>query len=203
MTLFVSTLLAFLFPLAFSPGPGNMFFAALGARYGLMATLPANTGYHVATAIVTALIGLGFVALLDPASDLFFYLKTAGSLYVLWLAWNMAASGRSKANAEVAGAGFQGAGFRDGVMLLLLNPKAYVIILLMYSQFGAMGDFSVGERVLIISLVFTLNNFLAFLSWTLAGDGLGRLFRSDSGARQLNLVFAAVLAGVALWMMVG
>jgi threonine/homoserine/homoserine lactone efflux protein len=198
MTLFVSTLVAFLFPLAFSPGPGNMFFAALGARYGLIATLPANTGYHVATAIVTALIGLGFVALLDPASDLFFYLRTAGSLYVFRLAWKMAVSGRSKAHAQVSGAGFQ-----DGVMLLLLNPKAYVIILLMYSQFGAIGDFSLGERVLIISLVFTLNNLLAFLLWTLAGDGLGRLFRSESGARQLNLVFAAVLAGVALWMMFG
>jgi threonine/homoserine/homoserine lactone efflux protein len=198
MFLFVSTLLAFLFPLAYSPGPGNMFFAALGARYGLMATLPANTGYHVATVLVTALVGLGFVALLDPASGLFLVLKTAGSLYVLWLAWKMAVSGRSQVKSEVAGAGF-----RDGVMLLLLNPKAYVIIVLMYSQFGAMGDYSAGERVLLVSLVFTLNNLLAFLMWTLAGDGLGRLFRSESGSRQLNLMFAAVLAGVALWMMLG
>jgi threonine/homoserine/homoserine lactone efflux protein len=198
MILFVSTLLAFLFPLAFSPGPGNMFFAALGARYGLKATLPANTGYHVATVLVTVLLGLGFVALIDPASGLFFVLKTAGSLYVLWLAWKMAMSGRSQAKSDVANAGF-----RDGVMLLLLNPKAYVIILLMYSQFGATGDFSAGERVLLISLVFTLNNLLAFLLWTWAGDGLGRLFRSESGSRQLNLVFAAVLAGVAFWMMLG
>lgn len=198
MLLFVSTLLAFLFPLAYSPGPGNMFFAALGARYGLMATLPANTGYHVATVLVTALVGLGFVALLDPASGLFFVLKTAGSLYVLWLAWKMAVSGRSQVKSEVAGAGF-----RDGVMLLLLNPKAYVIIVLMYSQFGAMGDYSAGERVLLVSLVFTLNNLVAFLMWTLAGDGLGRLFRSESGSRQLNLMFAAVLTGVAVWMLLG
>ena len=28
-------LVVFLFPLAFSPGPGNMFFAANGARFGL------------------------------------------------------------------------------------------------------------------------------------------------------------------------
>lgn len=198
MILFVSTLLAFLFPLAFSPGPGNMFFAALGARYGLAATLPANTGYHVATVLVTIVLGLGFVALIDPASGLFFVLKTAGSLYVLWLAWKMAMSGRSRATSDVAGAGF-----RDGAMLLLLNPKAYVIILLMYSQFGATGDFSAGERVLLISLVFTLNNLLAFVLWTLAGDCLGRLFRSESGSRQLNFFFAAVLAGVAFWMMLG
>jgi threonine/homoserine/homoserine lactone efflux protein len=93
------------------------------------------------------------------------------------------------------------AGFLDGVWLLLLNPKAYVIILLMYSQFGAMGPADLLARVGVISLVFTLNNLLAFLLWTVAGDGLGRLFRSEAHARRLNLVFAAILAGVGFWMM--
>ena len=88
-------------------------------------------------------------------------------------------------------------------MLLVLNPKAYVIILLMYSQFGASGFAGVGERVVVISLVFTLNNLLAFSLWTLAGDGLGRIFRSEAGARRLNLVFASILAGVAVWMLLG
>lgn len=198
MILFVLALLMFLFPLAYSPGPGNMFFAALGARFGLAATLPANAGYHVATLLVSALIGVGLVTLIDAESSLFLALKTAGSVYVLWLAWKMAVSGRFTADMRVGGAGFF-----DGVMLLVLNPKAYLIIVLMYSQFGGAGLTSMSERVLVISLVFTLNNLLAFLLWTLAGDGLGRVFRSEAGARRLNLGFAAVLAGVAFWMMVG
>ncbi|MEM5472627.1 LysE family translocator [Hoeflea sp. AS60] len=198
MTLFVLALLVFLFPLAYSPGPGNMFFAALGARFGVSATLAANAGYHVATLLVTALIGAGLVSLIDPDSAVFFALKTGGSIYVLWLAWKMAVAGRSAAEMRVGSAGFL-----DGVMLLVLNPKAYVIIVLMYSQFGGVGLASTGERVAVISLVFTLNNLLAFLLWTLAGDGLGRVFRSEAGARRLNLVFAVVLAGVAFWMMFG
>jgi threonine/homoserine/homoserine lactone efflux protein len=198
MTLFVLALLVFLFPLAYSPGPGNMFFAALGARFGVAATLAANAGYHVATLLVTALIGAGLATLIDPESSLFFGLKTGGSIYVLWLAWKMAVSGWSTADMRVGGAGFF-----DGVMLLVLNPKAYVIIVLMYSQFGGVGLASMSERVAVISLVFTLNNLLAFLLWTLAGDGLGRMFRSEAGARRLNLVFAVVLAGVAFWMMSG
>ena len=52
-------LLAFLFPLAYSPGPGNAFFAGIGASKGLRAAIPALTGYHVATFVVTAVIGLG------------------------------------------------------------------------------------------------------------------------------------------------
>lgn len=198
MTVFVGALLVFLFPLAYSPGPGNMFFAAMGARSGLAATLPANAGYHAATLLVTALVGAGFVAVLDPASTLFFLMKTAGSIYVLWLAWKMATAGRSKADVHNSAAGFL-----DGVVLLVFNPKAYVIILLMYSQFAGFEFASTGERVAIISLVFTVNNLLAFLLWTLAGDGLGRMFRSETSARRLNLVFATVLAGVALWMQLG
>ena len=45
----VLALLAFLFPLAYSPGPGNMFFAAIGARFGLRSTLAATAGYHITT----------------------------------------------------------------------------------------------------------------------------------------------------------
>jgi threonine/homoserine/homoserine lactone efflux protein len=198
MAVFVGALLVFLFPLAYSPGPGNMFFAAMGARTGVAATLPANAGYHVATLVVTGLVGAGFVAVLDPASSLFLVLKTSGSIYVLWLAWKMATSGRANAGGED-----RGAGFLDGVMLLVLNPKAYVIILLMYSQFAGFAFASTGERVAVISLVFTLNNLLAFLLWTLAGDGLGRLFRNETSARRLNLFFASMLAGVALWMLLG
>ncbi|MCY0095283.1 LysE family translocator [Hoeflea ulvae] len=198
MTLYVLTLLAFLLPLAYSPGPGNLFFAALGARFGTMATLPANAGYHAATLVVTGLVGAGLISVIHPDTALFDVLKLAGSAYVLWLAWKMAISGRSSAKA-----GDNRAGFADGASLLILNPKAYVIILLMFSQFGASGPADMVERVLLISVVFTLNNLLAFLLWTLAGDGLGRLFRSESSARRLNLAFASVLAGVALWMMLG
>ncbi len=45
----VAALLVFLFPLACSPGPGNMFFAANGAWFGFGATIPASLGYHIAT----------------------------------------------------------------------------------------------------------------------------------------------------------
>ena len=44
----IAALLIFLFPLAFSPGPGNMFFAASGAKFGFKKTLSANFGYHLA-----------------------------------------------------------------------------------------------------------------------------------------------------------
>ncbi|MCY0153619.1 hypothetical protein OEG86_16840 [Hoeflea alexandrii] len=129
--------------------------------------------------MVTGLLGLGLVSAVHPGTSLFVGLKLAGSVYVMWLAWKLATSGSTGAGMESGKAGFL-----DGVWLLLLNPKAYVIILLMYSQFGTMGPTDLLARVGVISLVFTLNNLLAFLLWTVAGDGLGWLFRSEAHARR-------------------
>jgi threonine/homoserine/homoserine lactone efflux protein len=187
-------LLIFLFPLAYSPGPGNMIFAANGARFGVSATLPATVGYHLATWGVTFAIGLGLGGVIAAAPGLAWSVQVAGAAYVLWLAWRMARAGAVSdgAQARVLGAG-------GGALLLLLNPKAYVIIALMFSQFLSRPDPVV---VAWISTVFTLNNLAAFTLWTVAGDMLARQFRHEAAARRLNRLFAALLAGVALWMLV-
>ncbi|MCA8893444.1 MAG: LysE family translocator [Hyphomonas sp.] len=190
-------LLVFLFPLAYSPGPGNMFFAANGARFGVRATIPASAGYHLATWIVTAAIGFGVMATLERLPGLFMAIRWAGSAYVLYLAWRLFQAGAVE-TAEDA----RTAGFMDGVVLLVLNPKAYVIIALMFSQFlnGAGGPHT--GAVLWITTVFTLNNLVAFTVWTLIGDRIAAQFSEERHAHLLNRLFGLVLAGVAIWMMV-
>lgn len=89
---------------------------------------------------------------------------------------------------------------------MILNPKAHVIILLMFSQFLPLGGAEGAGRilpVLWIAGVFTLNNLLAFVIWTLAGDRLAARFRDRAGARRLNAILGLMLAGVALWMLAG
>lgn len=197
MTQISLALIAFLFPLAYSPGPGNMFFAANGARFGLVATLRANFGYHLATWLVTVAIGLGFMAALDRYPNGFLILKGAGSLYVLWLAWKLFRSGVLQ-DSETA----RPASFLDGVTLLVLNPKAYVIIALMFTQFLPEGEGAKLFAVLLITTVFTINNFIAFLVWTMIGDQIASRFRSPDSARRLNTLFGALLALIAVWMLI-
>ena len=189
-------LLAFLLPLAYSPGPGNMFFAAIGGSFGLRASVPAMTGYHLATFVVTALIGLGFSGLASLSPIVFDLLRYGGAAYVFWVALAFLRAGATTDTAEAR----QATGM-DGAVLLLLNPKAYVIIALMFTQFLPVSDVSDPGLVIWITTVFTLNNLLAFTVWTLAGDLLMRRFRSVSSARPVNLTFGVMLAAVALWML--
>lgn len=190
----VLVLLAFLFPLAYSPGPGNMFFAANGARFGLRSTLAATAGYHVTTFGVTFPIGMGFSSAIAAAPEAFVFIKVAGSLYVLWLAWRLWRAGSLDSTEQA-----NPANFFDGVILLLLNPKAYVIIALMFSQF--LKEASSTAEVIAISVIFTLNNLVAFTLWTVVGDWLARTFRSEEHARYLNTTFGGILAIVGVWML--
>ena len=164
-------LILFLLPLAYSPGPGNMVFAANGARFGPRATLPASLGYHAATWIVTLGIGIGLFGLVGSAPGLARAMQVAGAAYVLWLALSIARAGVLRDTGPARPMGAWG-----GAVLLLLNPKAYLIIALMFSQFLPTAAAPRIDAVLWIATVFTLNNLMAFTAWTVLGDRLARLF---------------------------
>lgn len=191
-----ASLILFLFPLAYSPGPGNLFFAANGARFGFRSTIPATTGYHVATWLVTLSIGLGFAAVIHNYPRMFSAIKVLGVLYVLWLAWKLLRCGMLNSEREPTAANFW-----DGAVLLVLNPKAYVIIAVMFAQFLKIESESQIILVLWVSTIFTLNNLIAFTLWTVIGDFLAQQFRNKNSTKILNAVFGSMLVIVAVWML--
>jgi threonine/homoserine/homoserine lactone efflux protein len=198
-------LLVFLFPLAYSPGPGNAFFAVIGASSGFRAAARALVGYHVATLAVTALIGVGIGAALLGNPVVAPIIAAAGALYVLWLAFTFVRSTRRDAptsgeRSDAETVPKSRIGFWAGVLVLVLNPKAYSIIAVMFAQFLQPPSNDDIGTVLMITLIFTINNLVAFIMWTLLGRALTALFRGERAQRWINDIFAAMLVGVAIWM---
>ena len=196
-------LILFLFPLAYSPGPGNLFFAVNGARFGFSKTLAASAGYHIATWLVTFLIGIGFGKIANAWPIFWLAINYIGGAYVFYLAWKMISAAKLT-SVQIS----TPANFYDGALLLLLNPKAYAIITIMFAQFGDVGhsDFLADNflwLIVWITTIFTLNNLIAFSVWTYAGDKLLRRFRSAASTKKLNLIFGIALAMVAIWIVVG
>lgn len=195
MTETLAALLIFLLPLAYSPGPGNMVFAAMGARNGVSGTWRASAGYHAATWLVTVVIGLGFDAALSERPAIARAVQLLGAAYVLWLAFGLWRARTVRGTTHPPPA----MGFGGGVLLLFLNPKAYMIIALMFTQFAdAPGLGTVG-----VATVFTLNNALAFTLWAAVGATLTRVWARPATAAHLNRGLALMLAAVALWMGLG
>ena len=190
----ILALLVFLFPLAFSPGPGNMFFAANGAKFGFVDTLSANFGYHLATILITFFIGLGFSLFFSFIKNQYQYIQILGSLYVIYLAYKFYKAGTYNENAKNLNCTFM-----DGVVLLLFNPKAYVIISLMFTMF--LDNNQNIFKIILISLIFTVNNCVSFTLWTLFGDLIGAKFRNKKYSKILNNMFSLMLFLVGIWML--
>ena len=175
-----------------------MFFAANGARFGFKSTIPANLGYHLATWIVTIAIGLGFGWIATEFPAFLDIIKYLGSAYVLYLAWCLYNAGRLDGRSDA-----RRTGFWDGVILLILNPKAYLIIALIFTQFINSTEANGHFLIIFIATIFTVNNLLAFAIWAYVGDRLAEIFRKEAEARKLNMVFGFILAIVAVWMLFG
>ena len=63
-------------------------------------------------------------------------------------------------------------------VLLILNPKAYVIISLMFSIFLD-GTQNI-SKIILTSTIFTSNNCVSFTLWTIFGDLIGAKFRNEN-----------------------
>ena len=151
-------LVIFLLPLAYSPGLGNMFFAANGARFGFAATLMPNIGYHIATWIVTAGIGFGFGTLLKFIPYFFEIIRYAGAAYVFYLSWLLFRVGALDSDVDT-----KPASFWSGFIILILNPKAYLIIAVLSSQFLGGEHTNFYWLFLFVTTVFTINNLALVL----------------------------------------
>ena len=191
-------LTAFLFPLAYSPGPGNMFFALNGARFGLKGIIPSLLGYHVATFVVTLAIGYGAAMSLLASPVVARVLVILSALYLAWIALQCLRSmldpspetdvSRQVAQAQPAPS------FWAGMMLFLFNPKAYAIIGAMFAAFAA--RHSNAADIAIITTIFTFNNIIAFVVWA----ALGKFLLGPLKSRYANGLYAMAFVGVAIWM---
>lgn len=124
-------------------------------------------------------------------------MKWGGAAYVLWLAWTLFRAGAVEHEIEAKPASFMG-----GVLLLIANPKAYLIIVLIFTQFLSHAGSESTATIVWITTIFTVNNLTAFLVWTIIGAQLARSLRDDLNARRMNMAFGAILAAVAVWMVV-
>ena len=147
-----------MFPLIFSPGPGGMFFAANAVRFGFKATVAAQIGYQSATLIAVVAMGLGLSALFDQLPILLLIIKYVGAGYILFLALKFMRRGILKLEEG------QPANFWDGFLLLILNPKLYVVAAIVYAQF-LNPEFSALAQTVWISSTFLLLGIFTITFW--------------------------------------
>ena len=184
--------LVFIVPMCFTPGPNNVLCAAHGSRFGFQATLPLISGMAIGWSSLGLLIGAA-TAMIERNEAALEALAVLGAIYIAYLGVKIAMSDTSK-DAEINGS----LGVRTGVVLQLVNGKAWIHFLVLMTTFGSVfGDEYPGKVALVmLNLLFGLP---AVMTWAAFGYYLGKLFTTKQSARILNGFFGIALIGVSIW----
>src|SRR6201999_3146664 len=85
-------MMMYCFVMSITPGPNNLMLTASGANFGYRLTLPQVMGCVMGNVALTlvACSGLGQLFVAFPMAQV--VLRTAGAVYLVWLAWKLAQS---------------------------------------------------------------------------------------------------------------
>ena len=180
------------FFLLITPGPGVLTTAGIGAAYGYRSGYRFLMGLCLGGFITMMIVisGLAAIVLTVPALRLVLLFASVG--YLVYLAWRIAS-----ADSMI---GFKPAktplGFRNGLVLQFINPKAYVVGATLFSGFTFMPDTPVVE-VVVKLLLFNAIWVPVHLIWLGVGGKLGSMNLNQRTGRVINIGMAISLLVVA------
>ena len=196
------TILLFLpacFVLNMAPGPNNLLSMANAKRYGVRVACYAGIGRLVAFAGMITLAATGLATVLYTSEKLFFIIKVAGGLYLLWLAFQLWVADPSDSGNEALGdmSLFQLA--RQEFLLAAGNPKAILIFTAFLPQFVDPSG-HIGLQFLILGVLFLILEWVAIAGYAYFGKVLGHWFSRPSMRRLFNRLCSGLLgsAGIGL-----
>ena len=182
------TFAAAVFLLIATPGPGVLSLAGVGAAFGFRAGSRYLIGLFIGTNLVCLAIitGLAAVMLADPRIRTAFYLVSVA--YLGYLAFRIAFAGAKLAFIERT----RPPGVRGGVLLQIVNPKAYAVNTAFFTGFAFAPEapaFEIGAKLLILNAIWIVIHF----AWLQAGIALRRLDLAPRTQRAINIGMAAAM----------
>jgi threonine/homoserine/homoserine lactone efflux protein len=176
-----------------SPGGATTLATASGARFGFRRSLPLMLGIAagLASMAVAAVAGLAGLLLAKPSLQL--AMKASGSVYLIWLAWNLGRSGPPRRQAGLD----RPTGFLTGAWMLWHNPKGWAMTMSAAASFTALAEGPGGLAVL-LGLTLGAAAVVSLSAWCMAGQILARLLQTDRQWRRLNAVLGILLAASVL-----
>ena len=172
-----------------SPGPATLSLAAVGATVGFTRGL--GYLYGILSGLIVVILGAGFgiAAVFSRLPKLAFVIQIAGSTYLLWIAYRIAAAPPLE---EQSSALLSPPSFTDGFILNLLNPKAYVAFFAVFSQFRLPFEDSIVSFTSTAAICFAIAVFVDIL-WLWVGGLMRSKFTNPRSSRVIRIIFAIMI----------
>lgn len=185
----VLSLWLFIVVMVGTPGPANLLIMTVGSRYGVRAAMPFNVGLVLGklSLNLSMAVGVGVVLTAMPVVlTAFKFLSAAVMIYLSAQTLHRVSQGSDMTGCP---------GWRSGLIVHPLNPKAWVMTVLAWTEFGPqLGSFT--EQALIICTSFLVAQLVLHSLWALAGMVLSRALGESLW---LNRGLVIVTCSVVLW----
>ena len=172
-----------------TPGPANLLIMTIGSQYGMGTAMRFNVGLVSGKIFLNLAmaIGVGVFLTRQPALlDLLKYLSGAIMLYLSLRTLKDQASG-----SEV----YKYVSWRAGLLVHPLNPKAWVMTILAWTEFGpSLGGLF--QQIVIICSSFAAAQLILHSLWALAGALLSRALGKNVW---LNRTLVLLTCAVVMW----
>lgn len=181
------------FLLIITPGPGVLTTAGVGAAYRYRVGLTYVLGLFLGTNLVAFAVITGFAAFVLNIPYVRAILTVLSFGYLTYLAAKIAFAGSKLAFIDAT----RQPTVMTGVLLQIINPKAYAVNTALYTGFAFYPD----NWMIEVTAKFIISNVIwipIHLAWLWAGVSLHRLNLSPERQRLINYAMAAALMGVVI-----
>lgn len=186
--------LLFTATISIAPGAGNLALVGIASRHGFKAGLPFVAGSVLGVIVVFSGASIGVSALFHQHPEIYTTIKILGVLYLLFMAWSIARNSDSDESKSIH------ASFSSGVLVQILNPKAWIATLTILTQFVSSNHDYLNQVVIIGAIMITMG-VLGMLIWAYFGAVLNKLLQSPKQKRVINRCLGGSLAVAALIML--
>ncbi len=185
---------AFALAASISPGPVNIVALGSGARHGLRASLAHVAGATLGFCLLLVLVGLGLHQLLLRWPLLGVLLHWGGVVFLLYMAWKLAADNGQLASGDAAPA----PSAWHGAAMQWLNPKAWL------AAVAGIGAYTGGEQHLLwlFTWIYGPICFISVASWAWAGSVVRQYLGNPRHMCLLNRGLAVLLVGSAGYLLI-
>jgi threonine/homoserine/homoserine lactone efflux protein len=179
-----------------TPGPNMAWLAGLAATEGRRTGMSAAAGVALGLLASGTLAALGLAAMLAAAPALWHTLRFAGAAMMGWLAIEAWRGAGNSPEHGPTGDGTRRA-FLTGALINLLNPKAYMVFVVVAPQFLNGEALSLGNALL-LSVVSAVIATAIHCGIVLAGSKAQAWLSDSARTRWVRRGFAVVILGVAV-----
>jgi threonine/homoserine/homoserine lactone efflux protein len=188
-------LIGFSFVSSVTPGPNNVLLWASGAEFGFRRSLRHVVGTAVGIGLMTLAVAAGLGALVTTIPQVALVMKIAGSIYLLWLAFQIAGP-RGLARGELA----RPMGLVQAAAFQAINPKAWIFAIGAISTFRP-SEVPVASGSILVALTMMVVILPTAALWAAGGGALARFLTEERTQRVVSLALAAMVVAtiVSVW----